>query len=363
MRSKFIAALVLCLSFGSPAYAVTAGNAVCFNDTLGGATKDCGNNGTSTAAIVADGAGFNTKPNGTTTANQVYQMIFPGATSYDAVRGMATATLGSTTTGVTGIAGYVLDLNPVSGVSQSAEAIFGVGTTGVNGAALWGINTLIMDNTSYAVSTWTGVVLKNEFDFNVTSTSTVVQGLVLTGASLSTPASSIGIQLGPLAITPSVIAWGTGVNSVDGSVVTFASVGMTAVTGTPSGSQPIKFHSRTSGGVNQTAFVQMTQPGDMVVALGSISNSLFVTSSNGTTDLAQFQGVTAAVNYPTLQAAATNNGVSLIASGTDSNININLTPKGTGTVVLSSVPASAGGGGVYLCVDTSGLIYKKSSCP
>jgi hypothetical protein len=36
---------------------------------------------------------------------------------------------------------------------------------------------------------------------------------------------------------------------------------------------------------------------------------------------------------------------------------------GTGEVSMPSLPTSAGGGGLYVCVDTSGNMYKKSSCP
>ncbi len=35
----------------------------------------------------------------------------------------------------------------------------------------------------------------------------------------------------------------------------------------------------------------------------------------------------------------------------------------TGTITATSIPTSAGSGGLYICVDTSGVFYKKSSCP
>jgi hypothetical protein len=36
---------------------------------------------------------------------------------------------------------------------------------------------------------------------------------------------------------------------------------------------------------------------------------------------------------------------------------------GGGTIQANGVPASAGSGGLYLCIDATGNLYKKSSCP
>lgn len=34
-----------------------------------------------------------------------------------------------------------------------------------------------------------------------------------------------------------------------------------------------------------------------------------------------------------------------------------------GTIKVNGLPASAGAGGLFLCVDTSGNVYKKATCP
>lgn len=49
-------------------------------------------------------------------------------------------------------------------------------------------------------------------------------------------------------------------------------------------------------------------------------------------------------------------GLKLTASGGP------LTLSGT-SFVMTTLPGSAGGGGLYMCVDTSGVLYKKSACP
>lgn len=47
----------------------------------------------------------------------------------------------------------------------------------------------------------------------------------------------------------------------------------------------------------------------------------------------------------------------------DPNGNLTLGPSAGKSVVISTIPASAGAGGLYVCIDSSGVLYKKSSCP
>jgi hypothetical protein len=35
----------------------------------------------------------------------------------------------------------------------------------------------------------------------------------------------------------------------------------------------------------------------------------------------------------------------------------------SGNLIFGAVPTSAGGGGLYVCIDTAGVIYKKAACP
>lgn len=55
--------------------------------------------------------------------------------------------------------------------------------------------------------------------------------------------------------------------------------------------------------------------------------------------------------------AQASGNVSLIASGTEI---IRVTSTGP---AIQVIPASAGGGGLFVCVDTSGVLYKKATCP
>ena len=50
------------------------------------------------------------------------------------------------------------------------------------------------------------------------------------------------------------------------------------------------------------------------------------------------------------------------------NIAITTSPTFTGTLTagtltLSAIATSAGGGGLFVCIDTAGVMYKKATCP
>jgi hypothetical protein len=55
------------------------------------------------------------------------------------------------------------------------------------------------------------------------------------------------------------------------------------------------------------------------------------------------QGAGATVNWLNAVASAAGAPVEFYASGSDTNISVKLTPKGTGTVILSNLPTSSAG--------------------
>jgi len=57
---------------------------------------------------------------------------------------------------------------------------------------------------------------------------------------------------------------------------------------------------------------------------------------DGTLELLKFTETGSAVNEFTIANAASGNGPTLSATGTDSNVGINITPKGTGVVTITS---------------------------
>lgn len=73
--------------------------------------------------------------------------------------------------------------------------------------------------------------------------------------------------------------------------------------------------------------------------IGAYGNSAdFTIYDSNIDEIANFNGVGAsAVNYFQLQNSNTGNGITLSALGDDTNIDINLTPKGTGNIVMGAV--------------------------
>ena len=73
---------------------------------------------------------------------------------------------------------------------------------------------------------------------------------------------------------------------------------------------------------------------------GSTTTGIYSPNTNqlaisaNTYEVVQFSSVASSVNYWSMAASATTNALNLIAAGTDTNIGINITPKGTGTVTL-----------------------------
>lgn len=201
-----------------------------------------------TGGITTDGAGLTTQSNSTYTANDIYRMTttFP-VNSYDAIRGVAVATSGTTNEGVMAVAGYAIGLTAQGAPGSGANpvALFGVGVAAANSGWAWGLNTVLTDTTVPGmVSSSTGRQLWNELDFNVTSSNTVVNGLILTGASVVTPTLAVGFQVAPLGTGH---PWTAAYTSRDGAAVTGLALGAQGTTASSPG-QLLLLNWYTSGG-------------------------------------------------------------------------------------------------------------------
>lgn len=94
------------------------------------------------------------------------------------------------------------------------------------------------------------------------------------------------------------------------------------------------------GGAGASSF----DSGDVNIYGGSTSgggakgvvNIQYQASPNSQTNVAVFDGVSSAVNYFTIVSSAAGNAVEIQATGTDSNIDMKLTPKGTGVISVPS---------------------------
>jgi hypothetical protein len=233
--------------------------------------------GSATGAITGDGSvsALLSQPLGTgPTANSIYRMTTNAlVTNYDGVRSVVTNQPSSTVTNVSAISAYVLNNSPSAGNTVNADSgvgLFSVGVSAVNVANTWGLNTLLTDNTSYATSTGTGRVLWGiESDFNVTSPSTVVHGIEITGASLAQPAAgSEGFIVNPI---------GTGIHldtafvSRDGAANNALVIGQTAA-GATSASQFILLRA-SNGGANTGSVLQALANGTVNWTPAGVSSS------------------------------------------------------------------------------------------
>jgi hypothetical protein len=162
------------------------------------------------------------------TAAVIYHDLCPGCNpNADAVRGVATATSGSTVTNVNGIAAYVLNQNPSANNGANSVGLFSTVISAVDGAESWGINTNLTDNINgFAVSSGQRRQLLNELDFNVTSINTAVNGLILQGASVQQPYSANGFVVGGLHLQSDAYKWGNAFLSEPGAATVALDVGL-----------------------------------------------------------------------------------------------------------------------------------------
>lgn len=110
---------------------------------------------------------------------------------------------------------------------------------------------------------------------------------------------------------------------------------------------PIELNGTTSG----TATIQATPTGGNL-NIGSAS------LLNGTEEVLLFSDVASAVNEITIKNAATGNGAEIQATGDDTNIDLLLTPKGTGAVDIGALklPTADGTANHILATDGAGIL-------
>lgn len=179
---------------------------------------------------------------GDATSQSIYDGVYPGANYFEAINGVAQINAGSTIEGITGIAGYVQ--NNVSG--KNAVGLFGCGVATVNGAAVWGINTLIQDSATRVVGTGTGRTLINEFDFNVMNPATSVIGCSVGGNSLAQPVAAKGYIANVLGTG---FRWEIGFWGMDNACSVSLYSGLVAAAAANVNSQPVKFKSHNAADV------------------------------------------------------------------------------------------------------------------
>jgi hypothetical protein len=143
------------------------------------------------------------------------------------------------------VGGYVdLDEDDTNGV-----ALFGCGLLRGDDQHLWGLNTVLMDNATYATHTGTGRILASELDYNVCGTGTQVMGLSLGGASLAQPTQADAFLVNRLGVG---IKWTSGFWSMDGCATYGLILGAAENSGANVDSQPLLWKYLDGAGDGQT---------------------------------------------------------------------------------------------------------------
>jgi hypothetical protein len=208
-------------------------------------------------------------------AQAIYEAIYPGVTFSDWVSASFVNTQTSLTQ-QTGVAAYFRNQAAASGGSINAVGLFTAGTAEVDGAASWGVNTLLQDAASRSVGSGTGRILVNEFDFNVMNPDTQVIGMSVGGNSLAQPATANAFIVNPLGAG---IKWGGAFVSIDGATNYALAIGTMVASGIDVPSQLATLVYRDHTGTKQQANLQ-------AVSAGSGSGGfLSLTSSASNVDL------------------------------------------------------------------------------
>ncbi|MGY2735954.1 hypothetical protein [Sphingomonas sp. UYP23] len=274
---------------------------------------------------------------------------------------------------INGIAAYVDSYRPRPTTPGGDVAGYFQANCHVSGCNVWPINTLAVDTAGL-----TSQVLTNEFDFNVNAADTVVNGVAVTLTS-KVAMNQRGNSFTCSSSGPS--KWGSCLISSDGGASYIVYSG-TASASNNSQSQLIALKSRTSAGVVGEATIVADANGTLNLASGiqnagisfrnkdsteyasvsskgmATTNDLIVKNQRGTS-LFQIHPSASDVNGIVMRSGASGAAPSIAAQGADANIDLNLAPKGTGTVRVgdvSGVSCAAGTVSLATLVVTNGII-------
>lgn len=237
----------------APTTSVASGYVACFNSTNPQQSADCGTItdkilGKQTGAITTSASQFMVSSDGTTVDSLIGSNI-----NYNTLASVMHVIASSTITNAVGVGSYIE--NDSASATHVGVAFYGWGLDDANSAQTWGLNTVLNDKTGS-----TGQVLWGaELDFNVVSTGTTVNGLILTGASTAQPSTSTAIGVETLSQgSPGTVKWGYGLLTTAGCCTYGIQLGPTAASGNSINSQLFIQEFFDSSGNPQTATIQAT---------------------------------------------------------------------------------------------------------
>lgn len=192
----------------------------------------------------------------TVTPLQIYSAAFPGVQISDTIAAVLDVTPGDQHDNLSAVSGYVRNRSGGAGKvgKGNSVALFGSAITAADNSAVWGVNTLLTDNTSRKRSTGIGrIAVGAEFDFNIMSPATQLIGMSIGGNSLVQPTNANGFLVNTLG---NGNKWGTGYWVLDGAAQQGLVLGATAASGANVPGIPIWLQALDSTGTKRTGVLK-----------------------------------------------------------------------------------------------------------
>jgi hypothetical protein len=279
---------------------------------------------------------------------------FTGNSNFDGVASIVSSPAGTTVLNTTAFAAYVDNLTPniPSPEAGNAVAFYGVTACNVNGAFCWGVNATVNDSAGH-----TGILLQNEFDMTIISTSTKAYGVVVTGASTAQAADSAAyVVASPSIQNPGLTKWVKGLWIEGASSQTAISIGGASPSGINIPGMPIELD----------YFNNVGAPSK--ITMGALANGqLAVTNLAGAvqTGLSLFNNASQADDTAVGIDFTTYNGTtSFYQTENGSGVPFTFLGPVGGRLFILGLPAGPQTGGAALClVGATGLVYVNTSCP
>lgn len=197
---------------------------------------------------------------GTITPLTVYRASYPGVNFSDTVQAVLDVPAGAQQENLSAFGAYMRTKSGGSGNPDhggNAVGHFATGFIDADNSAMWGVNTLITDNSSRTVASGgTGrIAIGAELDFNVMRTTTQLIGVSVGGNSNAQPANANAFLVNTLG---NGNKWGTGFWSLDGAATQGLVLGALSASGTNVGSQLLWLQSYDASGTKRVGQIQQS---------------------------------------------------------------------------------------------------------
>ncbi|MDH2310392.1 hypothetical protein [Methylobacterium brachiatum] len=188
----------------------------------------------------------------------IYRASYPGVNFSDSIQVVLDVPAGATQENLSVFGAYMRTKSgnaKNNGAAGNAIGHFATGFIDADNSAMWGVNTLITDNSSRtAASGGSGrVAIGAELDFNIMRPTTELIGASIGGNSLAQPTNANGFLVNSLGAG---IRWGTGFWVLDGTADRGLVLGASAVSGTNKVGIPIWLQAFDSNGTKRTGVIR-----------------------------------------------------------------------------------------------------------